>query len=190
MLLEAAAATDACALLMPDMTVDGPAFRAIEAALTKRNITPHILRRSERAVLDASQDAETLLNAALGGKKLKELRRQGKRLADCGPVEFGGRHTARASHGRWKTFSRSKHKAGKACAELPRPEQRRRRLHPAAAAASGGAGPVRDRYLDTQRRHARLRPGPATARRAFFFKVAFDETRGRKPHRACSSRSN
>lgn len=86
-LIEAAAATGACALLLPDMTIAGPSFSAIETAAAARGIRPHILRRYHRAEFDATQDAETLLHAALGNKKLKELRRQAKRLADSGPVE-------------------------------------------------------------------------------------------------------
>src|SRR5439155_11480658 len=38
--------------------------------------------------LDASGDGETALQAALGNKKLKELRRQRHRLAEHGAVRF------------------------------------------------------------------------------------------------------
>ena len=41
-----------------------------------------------RASLDATRDADELLLEALGGKKLKELRRQRHRLAEHGAVRF------------------------------------------------------------------------------------------------------
>lgn len=85
-LIDAATATGQCALLMPHMMVGGPAFAAIEAAVARRNLQPHILHHYERAGLDAAQDADVVLHAALGAKKLKELRRQRKRLSDLGTV--------------------------------------------------------------------------------------------------------
>jgi CelD/BcsL family acetyltransferase involved in cellulose biosynthesis len=47
-----------------------------------------VLQSHVRACLDATQDAEELLRDALGGKKLKELRRQRQRLAEHGAVSF------------------------------------------------------------------------------------------------------
>jgi CelD/BcsL family acetyltransferase involved in cellulose biosynthesis len=49
---------------------------------------PRLLQSHFRACLDASGDAEQLLQDALGSKKLKELRRQRNRLAEHGAVSF------------------------------------------------------------------------------------------------------
>src|SRR5205814_432057 len=67
---------------------NGPAAQAMREALAKQKLVPRVLRERERAILDATQDAETLLHDALGAKKLKELRRQRNRLEDGGAVTF------------------------------------------------------------------------------------------------------
>ncbi len=87
-LLDAARRAGAGAILFPHLAQDGPAAAAINGALARRNIRPHIHEAQERARLDARRDAATLLREALGAKKLKELRRQRNRLADSGPVDF------------------------------------------------------------------------------------------------------
>ncbi len=51
-------------------------------------LRPRVLQARVRASLDATRDAEALLQDALGGKKLKELRRQRHRLAEHGAVSF------------------------------------------------------------------------------------------------------
>ncbi len=87
-LLDAARGAGAGAILFPHLAQDGPAAAAINGALARRNIRPHLHEASQRARLDACGDAATLLRDALGAKKLKELRRQRNRLADFGLVEF------------------------------------------------------------------------------------------------------
>jgi CelD/BcsL family acetyltransferase involved in cellulose biosynthesis len=47
-----------------------------------------VLQSHQRAGLDATRDADTLLRDAMSAKKLKELRRQRHRLADHGAVAF------------------------------------------------------------------------------------------------------
>src|SRR5262249_16222512 len=47
-----------------------------------------VLQSHHRACLDATRDADELLQQALGAKKLKELRRQRNRLAEHGAVAF------------------------------------------------------------------------------------------------------
>jgi hypothetical protein len=69
------------------MAVGEPAFAAITAALEERNFAPYLLGRYERASLTAVQEADIAMRA-LGTKKLKELRRQWRRLADSGEVEI------------------------------------------------------------------------------------------------------
>ena len=86
-LLKAAQEAGAQALLFSVLT-DGPAADAFRAALAKDSRKPRVLHREDRALLDTTSDAETLLQDALGSKKLKELRRQRNRLADDGEVRF------------------------------------------------------------------------------------------------------
>lgn len=88
LLLEQARVAGARAIILRHAVPDGAAVNAIAAALAKDRLALHILRAEQRACLDATRDAETLLRDALGAKKLKELRRQHNRLADHGDVRF------------------------------------------------------------------------------------------------------
>ncbi len=87
-LLEAAREAGAYALLVSILADEGPAADAFRAALAKSGAGPRVIRREERALLNAHADADTLLHDALGSKKLKELRRQRNRLSDDGEVRF------------------------------------------------------------------------------------------------------
>lgn len=87
-LIDAARAAGAHALLLQTIATGGSAYAAILAALERRGLKPQVLRSFRRAGLDAGQDAETALRAALSVKKLKELRRQRNRLEDPGAVRF------------------------------------------------------------------------------------------------------
>jgi CelD/BcsL family acetyltransferase involved in cellulose biosynthesis len=85
-LIDAAKAAGARALLLQGIATGGAAFAAIETALARRGLRGETLRSFRRAALDATQDAEAALRAALSAKKLKELRRQRHRLEDTGHV--------------------------------------------------------------------------------------------------------
>jgi CelD/BcsL family acetyltransferase involved in cellulose biosynthesis len=87
-LIEAAKASGARALLHVDYSSQGAAAQAMNEALRARGLAPRVQRARERALLDATQDAEAMLGEALGAKKLKELRRQRHRLEDDGAVSF------------------------------------------------------------------------------------------------------
>lgn len=87
-LLDAAKAAGARGLLLQSTTTGGAAFAAIRVALQRRGLAPKIMRSFHRAGLDARKDADTVLREALSAKKLKELRRQRHRLEDIGPVAF------------------------------------------------------------------------------------------------------
>jgi CelD/BcsL family acetyltransferase involved in cellulose biosynthesis len=87
-LLEAARESGAQALLFSVLTKDGPVAEAFRAALAKHGRKARVLHSEDRALLDATADADALLQDALGSKKLKELRRQRNRLADDGEVRF------------------------------------------------------------------------------------------------------
>jgi CelD/BcsL family acetyltransferase involved in cellulose biosynthesis len=179
-LLDAARAGGAGAILFPNLTQDGPAAAAIANALARRGIRSRLHETHERARLDARGDADTLLRDALGPKKLKELRRQRNRLADLGPVEFriarspediapaldiflslekqgwkGARGTALSQHDGDRLFIRE---AAMALAAQGRFE---------VATLSHGGVPV---ACGLVLRHQR---------RAYFFKIAIDETQAR-----------
>lgn len=87
-LIDAAAAGGMRVLSLPAMTLDGPAFAALSAAMAKRGLVPTIHNRHERAAFDASQDADAYLRAGYGAKRLKDLRRLRHRLEDEGKVGF------------------------------------------------------------------------------------------------------
>lgn len=87
-LLEEARNNGMRALLLRDMTVEGPVADAFRAALVEQGLAPHIIQSHRRACLDATRDPEELLRDALGAKKLKELRRQRNRLGEMGDVAF------------------------------------------------------------------------------------------------------
>jgi len=76
------------ALILRDVTLDGPAMKAFREELRRDGLRVRLLHSHLRAALDATRDADELLQEALGAKKLKELRRQRNRLADHGAVRF------------------------------------------------------------------------------------------------------
>ncbi|MFA6267062.1 MAG: GNAT family N-acetyltransferase [Pseudolabrys sp.] len=86
-LIAAAAQAGAQALLLPAFGQDGAAAIAMRAAVAKFDVAPRVFDRHERAQLDAAQDCDEAVRA-LGAKKIKELRRQRNRLADNGEVVF------------------------------------------------------------------------------------------------------
>lgn len=86
-LMSAVREAGAQALLLPAMAQDGPVAIALRKAVEPFAVLPRVFNAHERARLDATQDIDDAV-AALGSKKLKELRRQRNRLADIGEVEF------------------------------------------------------------------------------------------------------
>ena len=87
-LLQAARASGAHALVLRDVALDGVTMGAIATALGRDGLRLRMLQFYERACLDATRDGDEVLHEALGGKKLKELRRQRHRLAEHGAVDF------------------------------------------------------------------------------------------------------
>jgi len=87
-IMSQARAAGAHALLLRAVALDGPAMRAFREELRRDGLSPKLLQSHLRASLDATRDAEELLQEALGAKKLKELRRQRNRLAEHGAVRF------------------------------------------------------------------------------------------------------
>ena len=80
-LVAAARKAGALALLLPALAEEGPAAAALRAAMAEFDGKIFTFNRHQRARLDATQDGDETLSAALGAKKVKELRRQRNRLA-------------------------------------------------------------------------------------------------------------
>lgn len=77
------------ALIVRDAALDGRAMKAFREELRRDGLRPILLQSHLRAALDATRDADDVLQEALGPKKLKELRRQRNRLAElAGTVTF------------------------------------------------------------------------------------------------------
>jgi CelD/BcsL family acetyltransferase involved in cellulose biosynthesis len=76
------------ALVLRDISLKGAAMQAFAEVSRHHGLRPRVLQSGLRACLDATRDADQLLQDALGGKKLKELRRLRHRLAEHGAVQF------------------------------------------------------------------------------------------------------
>ncbi len=74
------------ALVLPRCTLDGPVFAAFQRVLARRGQTPRIVNAYLRATLDATQEAEATLRAAVSAGRLKEWRRLERRLGEQGPI--------------------------------------------------------------------------------------------------------
>jgi CelD/BcsL family acetyltransferase involved in cellulose biosynthesis len=92
------------ALILRDVAPNGAAMRAFTEVLRQDGLHPRLLQSHFRACLDASRGADELLRDALGGKKLKELRRQRNRLAGHGAVRFDVARTPEAIAAAIETF--------------------------------------------------------------------------------------
>jgi CelD/BcsL family acetyltransferase involved in cellulose biosynthesis len=103
-LLQQARDAGAHALILRDVALEGAAMQTVRAGLRREGLEPRVLDSHIRASLDATQDSEALLHDALGGKKLKELRRQRHRLEECGPVVFNVARTSDDVRSALETF--------------------------------------------------------------------------------------
>jgi CelD/BcsL family acetyltransferase involved in cellulose biosynthesis len=92
------------ALILRDVSLNGAAMRAVTDVLRQGGMRPRVLQSHFRACLDARRDGDELLREALGGKKLKELRRQRNRLAAHGAVSFDVARTPEAVAAGIETF--------------------------------------------------------------------------------------
>lgn len=87
-LLQRAREAGAHALILRDVAIDGAAMASLQEALGEARLKPRVLGSYVRASLDATQDSDRLLHNSLGAKKLKELRRQRRRLKEHGAISF------------------------------------------------------------------------------------------------------
>jgi CelD/BcsL family acetyltransferase involved in cellulose biosynthesis len=88
LMMQAARNSGARALLLREVALDGATMKAFNRVLRGEGLRSRILNWHLRASLDATRGADELLQDALSGKKLKELRRQRHRLAEHGNVSF------------------------------------------------------------------------------------------------------
>ncbi|THD50013.1 MAG: GNAT family N-acetyltransferase [Bradyrhizobium sp.] len=103
-LMAQARESGAHALILRDVSLNGAAMKAFTDVLRQDGLHPRLLNSHFRACLDARREADELLRDALGGKKLKELRRQRNRLAEHGAVRFDVARTPEAIAAAIETF--------------------------------------------------------------------------------------
>lgn len=75
-------------ILFPLLPAEGAVARTLAAAAQARGLPMRLFDRHERAVLNGGHDTEAFQAASLPSKKLKELRRQLRRLGDLGEVRI------------------------------------------------------------------------------------------------------
>lgn len=175
-LIDAAAAAGARLLSLPAMTLDGPAFAAITAAMDKRGLVATIHNRHDRAALDASQDAETYLRSGYGSKRLKDLRRLRNRLEEEGTVGFTVARGPTATAAALERFFALEAQGWKGQAGTGL-GQRASDADFARAAAAAGSFEIAELTVDDRviASGIVMRQGD----RALFFKIAYDETLAR-----------
>lgn len=78
-------------LHLRQLALEGPLYEALSALLIAQSRRAALVHREERAMLASELTADAYLEAALSGKKRKELRRQFARLSETGEVTFDRR---------------------------------------------------------------------------------------------------
>jgi CelD/BcsL family acetyltransferase involved in cellulose biosynthesis len=73
---------------VPRLTEDGPLYRALVDVVRVRGAEAEVVHREERALLESDLNPDAYWDAAVRGKKRKELRRQANRLAEQGVMTF------------------------------------------------------------------------------------------------------
>lgn len=180
-LIDGAASNGIHLLVLPDMTLRGPAAQAIGEALAERRLRWFIDAPFERAAFNATTaNVEDYLRAGMGAKRLKEVRRLRNRLSEEGEVAM--------------IFAREPAEIAMALERFLELEARgwKGAMGTGLAQAQGDAAFIRAAAADlgAQRRFeiAELTLDGRTIAaglvvlqqdRAFFLKIAYDETLGR-----------
>ena len=76
------------ALLLPQMSVQGPVARTFERHATTHSLGMRVFDRRQRAVVTADHAAGHFLEHFASSKKQKELRRQRRRLSELGRITY------------------------------------------------------------------------------------------------------
>jgi CelD/BcsL family acetyltransferase involved in cellulose biosynthesis len=175
-LIDAAAAAGARLLSLPAMTLDGPAFGALTAAMKTRGLVATIHNEHERAALDASQDAESYLRGGFGSKRLKDLRRLRNRLEEEGRVAFTVARDPAAVTAALERFFALEARGWKGQAGTGLGQ---RADDAAFAREAAGAGVFTIAELRVDDRAVASGIVLQQGNRALFFKIAYDETLAR-----------
>lgn len=75
-------------LHLAQLPLDGPLYAALADVLAEQGRFAALVHREERALLASDLSPDAYLEAAMSGKKRKELRRQFARLSELGAVRF------------------------------------------------------------------------------------------------------
>jgi len=75
-------------LHLSHLPLEGPLYKALQDVLTQQNRPGALVFREDRALLASELSPDAYLEAALSGKKRKELRRQTSRLAELGELRL------------------------------------------------------------------------------------------------------
>jgi CelD/BcsL family acetyltransferase involved in cellulose biosynthesis len=84
-------ARSALFLHLSHVSLTGPLHEALNAVLAEQGRNAALVHREERALLASGESPEAYFDAALSGKKRKELRRQFSRLSELGETRFDRR---------------------------------------------------------------------------------------------------
>jgi CelD/BcsL family acetyltransferase involved in cellulose biosynthesis len=93
-------------MLMRLLAVDGPFAAALDAVRASRDCKARSFDRQQRAMLVPGADPAGYVDAAMGRKKRKELRRQMRRLQDIGVVRWSETKDATEAAGALEDFFR------------------------------------------------------------------------------------
>lgn len=162
------------------LTADGPLHRVLSEVMAVRGASCDVVHREIRALLKSELTPDAYWEAALRGKKRKELRRQMSRLGELGSVEFSSWH-ADEDVAPWIDDFLALEKAGwkgangsaLACA----PDTMDWFRATIAGAASAGRLQIRAMTLDGQR--VAMLINFVCGEGGFSFKTAFDESLAR-----------
>ncbi|MFA7597290.1 MAG: GNAT family N-acetyltransferase [Novosphingobium sp.] len=162
------------------LPLSGRLHRALRDLLVERGRPAALVFREERAMLASDNSADAYLEQALSGKKRKELRRQHKRLAEQGALDFT-REPGRDGLDRWiEDFLQLemrgwKGKAGSAlgCADATAT------LFREALAGASAAGRLERLSLTLDGRPIAMLANFLCPPGAFSYKTAFDENYAR-----------
>lgn len=158
------------------LTAEGPLHRALESVAAARGNAVRIVHREQRAMLASALDPQAYWDAAMRGKKRKELRRQANRLAELGSVQFT-RWDASQDPALWTDAFLDletrgwKGRAGSAMASAPAT----RAWFGAIIAGAASAGRLDMRALTLDERPLAMLINFLCPRGGFSFKTAFDE---------------
>jgi CelD/BcsL family acetyltransferase involved in cellulose biosynthesis len=86
-------------MLLRTLPDDGPFAAALGAVLTRNGCEAKSFERHQRAILAPDSDRAGYIDAAMGAKKRKELRRQRRRLEEAGTVTWSEAKDARGIAG-------------------------------------------------------------------------------------------